>query len=57
MQAGATDAGGDLCAQAQAGQVQSLNLILKADVQGSLEPIRNSLEQLEVGDLKVRLYP
>lgn len=39
--------------QAQAGKVQSLNLILKADVQGSLEPIRNSLEQIEVKDLSV----
>jgi translation initiation factor IF-2 len=39
---------------AQEGQLQTLNLILKADVQGSLEPIRNSLEKLEVGDLKVR---
>lgn len=43
----------DIYAQAQAGAVQSLNLILKADVQGSLEPITNSLGQLEVGDLKV----
>lgn len=39
--------------QAQAGKVHSLNLILKADVQGSLEPIRNSLEQIEVKDLSV----
>ena len=43
----------DVYAQAQAGSVQSLNLILKADVQGSIEPIRNSLEKLDVGDLKV----
>jgi translation initiation factor IF-2 len=41
-------------AQAQAGQVQTLNLILKADVQGSLEPIKNSLDKLDVGELKVR---
>jgi translation initiation factor IF-2 len=41
--------------RAQAGSVQALNLILKADVQGSLEPIRNSLEKLEIGDLKVKL--
>jgi translation initiation factor IF-2 len=39
---------------AQEGQIKTLNLILKADVQGSLEPIRNSLEKLEVGDMKVR---
>jgi translation initiation factor IF-2 len=37
------------------GDVQSLNLILKADVQGSLEPIKNSLEKIDVGDLKVRI--
>jgi translation initiation factor IF-2 len=30
----------------QEGEAQSLNLILKADVQGSLEPLINSLEQL-----------
>lgn len=40
--------------RAQAGTVQTLNLILKADVQGSLEPIRNSIEKINVGDLKVR---
>ncbi|OGO06593.1 MAG: translation initiation factor IF-2 [Chloroflexi bacterium RBG_13_56_8] len=39
--------------RAQAGAVQSLNLVLKADVQGSLEPIRNSLNTLDIGDLKV----
>jgi translation initiation factor IF-2 len=44
----------EVYAQVQAGEVQSLNLVLKADVQGSLEPIRNSLEQLEVGDIRVR---
>ncbi|MBN1400243.1 MAG: translation initiation factor IF-2 [Anaerolineae bacterium] len=43
----------EVYAQVQAGAVHSLNLILKADVQGSLEPIRNSLEQLEVGDIRV----
>ncbi len=30
----------------KAGEVQELSLILKADVQGSLEPIRNSLNEL-----------
>jgi translation initiation factor IF-2 len=43
----------DVYTQAQAGKVHSLNLILKADVQGSLEPIRNSLRQIEVKDLSV----
>ena len=41
-------------AQAQAGQVQTLNLVLKVDVQGSLEPIHNSLDQIDVSGLKVR---
>jgi len=45
----------DVFNQAQAGKVHALNLILKADVQGSLEPIRNSLEQIEVKDLSVNL--
>lgn len=43
----------DVYSQAQAGKVHSLNLILKADVQGSIEPIRTSLEQIEVKDLSV----
>ncbi len=41
-------------ARAQSGAVQSLNLILKADVDGSIEPIRVSLEKLEAGDLKAK---
>ncbi len=44
----------DLYAQAQAGAVETLNLILKADVQGSIEPIRDSLERLEIGELRVK---
>jgi translation initiation factor IF-2 len=41
--------------QFQAGKVEELNLILKADVQGSLEPIVNSLQNLGYGDLKATL--
>jgi translation initiation factor IF-2 len=40
-------------ARAQAGQAKELNLILKADVQGSIEPIVNSVEKL--GDEKLRV--
>ncbi len=36
----------DLFAKMQAGEVQELRLIIKADVQGSLEPIVNSLTEL-----------
>lgn len=36
----------DVFAQFTAGQAKELNLIVKADVQGSLEPIINSLEEL-----------
>ena len=43
----------EVYAQMQAGQVKELNLILKADVQGALEPIRTSLERL--GDEKLRV--
>lgn len=42
-------------AQAQAGQTKELNIILKADVQGSIEPIVNSIEKLGDERLKVRL--
>jgi translation initiation factor IF-2 len=40
-------------AAAEAGQAKELNLILKADVQGSIEPIANSLDKL--GDDKVKV--
>jgi translation initiation factor IF-2 len=43
----------DIYARAQEGAAQTLNLILKADVQGSIDPIRTSLEQIQVGDLSV----
>jgi len=36
----------ELFANFQSGNVQELNLIVKADVQGSLEPITNSLDEL-----------
>ncbi len=43
----------DLSTQISAGQIKELNIILKTDVQGSIEPIRDSLEQL--GDEKVKV--
>jgi translation initiation factor IF-2 len=39
----------------QSGEMQELRLIVKADVQGSLEPIINSLEELSAGDIKVNV--
>ncbi|MBE0480096.1 MAG: translation initiation factor IF-2 [Dehalococcoidia bacterium] len=42
-------------AQIQTGQVRELNIVLKTDVQGSLEPIRTSLERLGSEAAKVRL--
>ena len=45
----------DLHNQIQAGEVKELNLILKADVQGSLEPIENSLDQLGDENLRVKI--
>ncbi len=41
--------------QISAGQIKELNVILKADVQGSIEPIRSSLEQLGTEEVKVRV--
>jgi translation initiation factor IF-2 len=43
----------DIFEQFQSGKVPQLNLILKADVQGSLEPIVNSLRKLGTDALKV----
>jgi translation initiation factor IF-2 len=45
----------DFFAQAQKGAVKQLNLILKTDVQGSIEPIVNSLQGLESEGLKVKM--
>ena len=45
----------EIFAQFQAGQAKTLNLIVKADVQGTLEPILNSLHKLETGDLKLNI--
>ena len=41
--------------QMQAGKVKELLVILKGDVQGSLEPVRNSLERLGDENLRVRI--
>jgi translation initiation factor IF-2 len=38
-----------------AGKVKELDIILKTDVQGSLEPIRNSLERLSTPEVQVRI--
>jgi len=40
----------DLYARFQSGETKELNLIVKADVQGSLEPIITSLEKISVED-------
>lgn len=39
----------------KAGEVQELRLIVKADVQGSLEPITNSLKDFNSGEIKVNV--
>ncbi len=41
--------------QISSGKVKELNVILKTDVQGSLEPIRHQLEQLGTDQVKVRV--
>jgi len=41
--------------QISTGQVKELNVILKADVQGSIEPIRSSLERLATDKVQVRI--
>ena len=41
--------------QISAGQVKGLNVILKTDVQGSIEPIRSSLEHLRTEEVQVRI--
>jgi translation initiation factor IF-2 len=44
-----------LSAQAQEGELKELNLILKADVQGSLEAIVGALKQLPQNEVQIRM--
>ncbi|MHB1604814.1 MAG: translation initiation factor IF-2 [Leptospirales bacterium] len=44
----------DFYSQIQEGEVKELNLILKVDVQGSLEPIRHALGKLGTSKVRVR---
>ncbi|MFC2063051.1 translation initiation factor IF-2 [Chloroflexota bacterium] len=41
--------------QISSGKIKELNIILKADVQGSIEPIRTSLQQLSTEEVQVRI--
>jgi len=43
----------NLYEQVSSGKVKELNVILKADVQGSIEPIRDSLEHLAIDEVQV----
>lgn len=45
----------ELFAQAKEGEIQQLNIVLKADVQGSAEAVRQSLEQLSTEEVKVQI--
>ncbi len=45
----------ELFAQIGEGEVSELNVILKADVQGSLEAIEDALAKIKVGDVHVRI--
>lgn len=44
----------DLFSQIQAGKVKELNLIVKADVQGSVEAVEQSLERLSNDEVKIK---
>lgn len=45
----------DLAKQIEQGEIQSINVIVKADVQGSAEAVKASLEKIEVKDVKVNV--
>jgi translation initiation factor IF-2 len=45
----------DLFSQIQAGQVKDLNVVVKADVQGSVEALRSSLDKLSNDQVRVRV--
>jgi len=44
-----------ISAQAQEGELKELNIILKADVQGSVEAIIGALQQLPQGEVQIRV--
>ena len=45
----------DLFAQIQEGEIKDLNIIVKADVQGSAEAVKSSLEKLSNDEVRVRV--
>ncbi len=45
----------DLFSRIQEGEVKELNIVLKADAQGSIEAIRKSLEELSTDEVKVKI--
>jgi translation initiation factor IF-2 len=45
----------DLFSQIQAGNMKDLNIVLKADVQGSVEALRTSLEKLSNNEVRVQV--
>jgi len=45
----------DLFSQIQAGEMKNLNVIVKADVQGSAEAVKSSLEKLSNEEVRVRV--
>ncbi|MDE6182715.1 MAG: translation initiation factor IF-2, partial [Eubacteriales bacterium] len=44
----------DLFVQIQSGSIKELNIVIKADVQGSVEAVRNSLEKLSNEEVRIR---
>ncbi len=45
----------DISARIREGEAQELAVVLKTDVQGSIEPIVNSLKNLSIGDIKLNV--
>ena len=44
----------DLFTQIQSGNIKELNIVIKADVQGSVEAVRQSLEKLSNDEVRIR---
>ena len=45
----------DLSAQIESGEIKEIPVIIKADVQGSAEAVKSSMEKLDVGGVKVNV--
>ena len=45
----------DIYAKVQEGDIQTINVIIKADIQGSAEAVKGALEKIDVEGVKINV--